>query len=1019
MKFTDLFIRRPVLAIVVSCLLLMLGLQGAGQLSVRQFPDVEKSLVRVSTVYAGASARTVQGFVTEPLQRRIAAAEGVEYMTSRSDPGVSEIDVHVRLGEDTEKVMTAIIAKVGEARFELPREVEDPVITSSLGDDAMIYMAFLSEQMSIQQVYDYVARNIQPELSTLEGVGDAKIYSSRSFAMRVWLDPAKMAAFAVTATDVNRAIREQNYISAAGSTRGMLVRASIDAETDIQSPDQFAGIVVRQDGDQRVRLGDVADLELASADYDSADYSSGRDTVFLAVTPAPGANPLEVAGRVKEVVPRLTAQMPADLKVFYDSDSSVFIKEALVQVVRTLVEASLIVMLVILLFLGSLRVVLIPLVTIPLSLVGVLFLVWAAGFSINLLTLLAMVIAIGLVVDDAIVVVENVHRHIENGMQPVDAAIRGAREVALPVIAMTLTLAAVYAPITFLGGLTGVLFSEFALTLAGAVVVSGIIALTLSPMMCAYLLTDTAHQGALAHWLDARFEALHNAYRRLLGHCLDNRGAVLLFAAVILASLPLLFQMAQRELAPEEDNGSLFVVATPPDYSSVDYVNYFLDQMVSTWKQIPEVSHSWQVNNPGTVFGGIELKPWSERERSQKEIQTDLQAGFARISGLEIFTFSLISLPGADSGLPVNFVIASTADYKELDRVSDEVLAKARESGLFAFVNKTLRYSRPEVTVAIERDLAARLGISMEAIGETLQTMLGESEVNRFSMEGRSYKVIPQAHRGFRLTREALERYYVRTDGGDLVPLATVIRLDSRVEPNTLSQYQQLNSTTIQGMMMPPNTLGTGLEFLDRTLKEVAPVGFQVGYEGESRRFVQETTGFGALFAVSLTFIFLVLAAQFNSFRDPLVVLVAVPLSIFGATVPLALGWGTLNIYTQVGLLTLIGLISKHGILIVDFANHQLAEGMDRRGAVIEAAALRLRPILMTTFATVLGVLPLLLAFGAGANSRFAIGLVITSGMLVGTLFTLFVLPTFYLPFTRRLAAGSGAALPKLKPATQ
>jgi len=745
MKFTDLFIRRPVLAIVVSCLLLMLGLQGAGQLSVRQFPDVEKSLVRVSTVYAGASARTVQGFVTEPLQRRIAAAEGVEYMTSRSDPGVSEIDVHVRLGEDTEKVMTAIIAKVGEARFELPREVEDPVITSSLGDDAMIYMAFLSEQMSIQQVYDYVARNIQPELSTLEGVGDAKIYSSRSFAMRVWLDPAKMAAFAVTATDVNRAIREQNYISAAGSTRGMLVRASIDAETDIQSPDQFAGIVVRQDGDQRVRLGDVADLELASADYDSADYSSGRDTVFLAVTPAPGANPLEVAGRVKEVVPRLTAQMPADLKVFYDSDSSVFIKEALVQVVRTLVEASLIVMLVILLFLGSLRVVLIPLVTIPLSLVGVLFLVWAAGFSINLLTLLAMVIAIGLVVDDAIVVVENVHRHIENGMQPVDAAIRGAREVALPVIAMTLTLAAVYAPITFLGGLTGVLFSEFALTLAGAVVVSGIIALTLSPMMCAYLLTDTAHQGALAHWLDARFEALHNAYRRLLGHCLDNRGAVLLFAAVILASLPLLFQMAQRELAPEEDNGSLFVVATPPDYSSVDYVNYFLDQMVSTWKQIPEVSHSWQVNNPGTVFGGIELKPWSERERSQKEIQTDLQAGFARISGLEIFTFSLISLPGADSGLPVNFVIASTADYKELDRVSDEVLAKARESGLFAFVNKTLRYSRPEVTVAIERDLAARLGISMEAIGETLQTMLGESEVNRFSMEGRSYKVIPQA----------------------------------------------------------------------------------------------------------------------------------------------------------------------------------------------------------------------------------------------------------------------------------
>jgi hydrophobe/amphiphile efflux-1 (HAE1) family protein len=998
MRFTDHFIRRPVLAIVVSCLLLMLGLQAAGQLSVRQFPDVEKSMVMVSTSYPGASARTVQGFVTEPLQRRIASAEGVEYITSNSTPGASRIRVHVRLGEDAEQVMTAVIAKINEAKFELPRDVEDPVVSSSFGDDAMMYMAFLSKQMSIQQIVDYLTRNIQPELSTLEGVGEAKVLSSRNFAMRIWLNPAKMAAHAVTAADVNTAIREQNYISAAGTTRGELVRASVDAQTNVQNPEDFARIVVRQQGELRVRLGDVADVELASADYDSASYSSGRDTVFLSITPAPGANPLEVAERVKAVIPRLTAQMPADLEVFYDSDASVFIKEALKEVLQTLVEASLIVMLVILLFLGSLRVVLIPLVAIPLSLVGVLFLVWAAGFSINLLTLLAMVIAIGLVVDDAIVVVENVHRHIEEGMRPFDAAIQGAREVALPVIAMTLTLAAVYAPIAFLGGLTGVLFSEFALTLAGAVVVSGIIALTLSPMMCAYLLTDTAHQGALANWLDARFAALHDAYQRLLGHCLDNRGAVLLFAAAILLSLPPLFGFAQKELAPEEDNSSLFIVATPPDHASVDYVNYFLDEMVSVWKKIPEVSHSWQVNDPGQVFGGVELKPWNERERTQQEVQADLQAGFSRISGLEIFSFGWASLPGADSGLPVNFVVASTAGYEEINRVSEEVLARARESGLFAFVNKKLRYSRPEVTVAIDRDLAARLGISMEAIGETLQTMLGEAEINRFSMQGRSYKVIPQAHRGFRLNREDLERYYVRTEGGVLVPLSTVITLGSRVEPNTLSQYQQLNSTTIQGMMMPPNSLGTGLAFLDKALKEVAPVGFQSGHEGESRRFVQESVGFGVLFAVSLAFIFLVLAAQFNSFRDPLVVLVAVPLSIFGAIVPLALGWETLNIYTQVGLLTLIGLISKHGILIVDFANRMVEQGSDRKSAVLEAAALRLRPILMTTFATVLGVLPLLLAFGAGASSRFAIGLVITTGMLVGTLFTLFVLPTFYLP---------------------
>ncbi|MDJ0878753.1 MAG: efflux RND transporter permease subunit [Halieaceae bacterium] len=999
MRFTDTFIRRPVLAVVVSALLLMLGLQSIAQLQVRQFPDVEKSLILVTTAYPGASARTVQGFVTDPLQRRIAAAEGVEYMTSSSEPGVSNISVKVRLGEDATQVMTEVIAKVNEAKFELPREVEDPVVRNTFGDDAMLYMAFLSEQMSIQQITDYVRRNIQPEMATLDGVGEAKVLGNREFAMRVWLDPARMAAFGVTATDVTDAIREQNVISAAGTTRGALVRASVDAETDIQRPEDFEGIVVRQDEERRVRLADVAELDLASATYDSATFSSGVETVFLSITPAPGANPLEVAERVKSTMPALSEEMPADLEVFYDSDASIFIQEALNEVAMTIFEAGIIVILVILLFLGSMRVVLIPLVAIPLSLVGVLFLVWLMGFSINLLTLLALVIAIGLVVDDAIVVVENVHRHIEEGMQPFDAAIQGAREVALPVIAMTLTLAAVYAPIGFLGGLTGVLFSEFALTLAGAVVVSGIVALTLSPMMCAYFLKDHDHQGAAADWLDEKFEALHDGYQKLLEKCLNNRGAVLVFAFAILFSLPVLFAIAQKELAPEEDYGSLFIVATPPDYASVDYVNYFLDEMVSVWKQVPEVSHSWQVNSPGQVFGGVEMLPWDERERSQQEIQADLQQGFGKISGLEIFTFGWSSLPGTDSGLPVNFVIASTADYASLDAVSDQVLQKARESGLFAFVNKSLRYSRPEVRVKIDRNLAARLGITMQDIGDTLQIMLGEAEANRFSIEGRSYKVIPQADRGFRLTKEWLERYYLRTESGSLVPMSTVIELDQRVEPNTLSQYQQLNSVTVQGLMMPPNSLGTGLAFLQDTLDEVAPVGYRPGYEGESRRFIQESESFGVLFAVSMIFIFLVLAAQFNSFRDPFVVLVAVPLSIFGAVVPLTLGMSTLNIYTQVGLLTLIGLISKHGILIVDFANHMVEQGMDRKQAALEAAALRLRPILMTTFATVLGVLPLVMASGANSVSRYAIGLVITTGMLVGTLFTLFVLPTFYLPF--------------------
>tara|TARA_B110000091_G_scaffold53574_1_gene58800 strand:- start:452 stop:3514 length:3063 start_codon:yes stop_codon:yes gene_type:complete len=997
MKFTDIFIQRPVLAIVIAAVMLLVGLQAGTQLSLREYPEVEKSQIFVTAVYPGASARTVQGFVTTPLQRRIASAKGVDYVTSESNPGLAQISVYVRLGENSTDVLTEVITKINEARFELPQEVEDPVVTNRTGGDAMMYLALLSDQMSVQQTADYAIRTIQPVLSTLEGVGEARMLSSGVFALRIWLNPVKMAAYGVTAKDVNDAVRKENYISAAGTTRGELVRASVDAETNVQDPEKFAEIVVRQEGDKRVRLGDVAEVELASDTYESAAYSSGEETVFIAITEAPGANPLEVATRVKSKVKEIETQLPADMTIFLDSDLSISIREGLEEVGKTLIEASIIVVLVILLFLGSMRVVAIPIVAIPLSLITVLFLVWSMGFSINLLTLLAMVIAIGLVVDDAIVVVENVHRHIEEGKQPREAAFIGAREVALPVIAMTLTLVAVYLPIAFLGGLTGVLFSEFALTLAGAVVISGVIALVLSPMMCAYLLVDHDHQGGIANWLDKKFELLHHHYERVLGMCLNNRGAVMLFAVVIFCSLPLFYQLAQKELAPDEDSGSIFAIATPPDYSSLEYTTYFLEQMVDAWRTVPEVSHSWQANTPERVFGGVELVPWSERERSLEEIRQEIQAKYDKISGLQIFTFAAGGLPGADSGLPLQFVISSNADYKELDRVSEEVLQKARQSGMFAFVTKDLSYSRPEITVRINRELAARLGISMEDIGQTLQIMLGEAETNRFSMEGRSYKVIPQADRGFRLTKEWLERYYVRTTERALVPLSTVVTLGQKVEPNALKQFQQLNSATIQGFVLPPNTLGDSLEFLEQALYEVAPTGFRVGYQGASRRFIQESQGFLLLFATSLVFIYLVLAAQFNSFRDPLIVLISVPLSVFGAIVPLALGLATLNIYTQVGLLTLIGLISKHGILIVDFANRLVLEGYDRKAAVLKAAALRLRPILMTTVATVLGVLPLVLAFGAGANSRFAIGLMIAAGMSVGTLFTLFVLPTFYL----------------------
>lgn len=1008
-SFTDIFIQRPVLAIVVSSLLLLLGIASIFRVGVREFPELERSVIYIDTFYRGASARTVQGFVTTPLQIKIAGARGIDYMTSSSNPGNSSIDVHVRLGENTSDVLAEVIAKVNEARGELPRDIEDPVITTASGGDAMIYLAFTSEQMTPGQITDFLMRTVQPELATLEGVGNARIFG-RYLAMRIWLDPVRMAAFGVTATDVSEAIQRENFIATAGSTEGGMVQATVDARTDLQTPEEFEQLVVRQEGDERVRLGDVATVALAAEDSQMKMLSSGRDAVFMAISTTPDANPLDVSRAVHGALPRIERMLPADLDMFLDWDGSVVIDEALREVITTLLEASLIVILIIYLFLGSLRVVLIPLVAIPLSLVGVVFLLLAMGFSLNLLTLLAMVIAIGLVVDDAIVVVENVHRHIEHGATPMEAALTGAREVALPVVAMTLTLAAVYAPISFIGGLTGALFSEFALALAGAVLVSGVVALTLSPMMCSRLLSDNQHQGRFENWLDERFERLTDRYRRALSRCLDNRGALILFAACILASLPFLFFLAQEELAPEEDTGGVYVTGTAPRYANLDYIDYFLAEVVEVWKTIPEFSHAWQVIMADRNFGGITMHPWDQRERTQQEVQVELQQKLKGIAGMEMFAFGAPPLPGFDAGLPVSFVIASTADYEEVMRVGSELLQAARDSGLFIFVTQSLDFNRPEIRVDIDRQRAARLGISMRDIGQTLAVMLGEAEINRFTLQGRSYKVIPQAERGFRLTKEELEKYYLRTSSGELVPLSAVIRLESRVEPNELAQYQQLNSTTIQGMVMPPNTLGAGLQFLHDKLQEIAPAGFREGYTGGSRRFIQETTSFPLLFGLSLTLIFLVLAAQFNSFRDPVVVMITVPLSIFGAMVPIALGFATLNIYTQVGLLTLIGLISKHGILIVEFANKQAADGLERREAVLQGASLRLRPILMTTFATVLGVLPLLIASGAGANSRFSIGLVITAGMLVGTLFTLFVIPVFYLALQRSSAKTATAA---------
>lgn len=1001
MNFTDIFIKRPVLSIVLSTLILLLGIQSASRLEIREFPKLEDSVIHVETYYPGANAETVQGFVTTPLQQRIAGAQGIEYITSSSIQGRSLITIHVRLGADSAETLTEVITKINEARSVLPREIENPIASTMAPGNSLMYLAFFSKNLGIEQVSDYLIRSVQPEIATIEGVGAANMFGGKYFAMRIWTDPVLMAAMGVTAEDIRTAIQDNNYVATTGSTKGQWVVSSVNAETDLTSTDEFGDIVVRQVDERRVRLKDVAEIELASEDTESYSTSTGKEAIFIMIESAPGANPLDVARRVRDILPVLQAKMPSDLTVTIDSDASIYISQAIYEVMKTLAEAALIVILVIFLFLGSFRVVFIPIIAIPLSLIGVLFFIYLAGFSINLLTLLALVIAIGLVVDDAIVMVENVHRFIEEGEQPFDAAIKGARQVAMPIIAMSITLATVYVPIAFLGGLTGTLFSEFALTLAGAVIISGIVALTMSPMLCAKFLRDHEHQGKLADWLDERFLTLRNGYEKMLQHCLNNRGAVIMFGICIFISLPVLLSISQSELAPAEDQGTIYVASSAPDHANLDYLNRFTAEIVDIWQQQtePGIKYSFQVNHNDMAFGGLILYPWDERNKTQQQLQTELQGKLSKIAGLEIFTFGEPPLPGGESGLPVNFVLSSTADYESIVKAADKIVEAARQSGHFMFITQDLRFTRPEINIAIDREKAARLGISMKSIGDTLGLMLGESDINRFSMEGRSYKVIPQAPRDFRLTKEWLERYYIRTNSNDLIPLSTIITLYSSIKPNNLTQYQQLNSTNIKAMLMPGTSLGKGLDFLKTTAEEIAPAGFRTAYEGESRRYIQESSQFLVLFGTSLLLVYLVLSAQFNSFRDPFVVLLCVPMSTFGAVVPLALGFATLNIFTQIGLVTLIGLISKHGILIVDFANQRRAQGVEIREAVLQAAALRLRPILMTTAATTLGIAPLLFAFGAGANSRFSIGLVITAGMLIGTLFTLFVVPVYYLAF--------------------
>ncbi|MFI4918013.1 MAG: efflux RND transporter permease subunit [Legionellales bacterium] len=997
MKFTDLFIKRPVLSIVISLLIFLFGINSIHKMQIRQYPRMDNTVITVTTSYPGADADLIAGFITSPLEGAVASAEGVDYMISSSVQGVSTITLTIKLNFDPQVAFTDVMSKVQQTINQLPKEAQLPVILKkSDASTPLMYISLDSTAMTPQQITDYATRVVQPQLQTVNGVAKADIIGGSTYSMRIFLNPIKMAALNVTPADVSLVLASNNFLTAAGNTKSEYVAINMTAKTDLNSAEEFKQLIITSKKGSIVRLRDIAKVELGSEDYDTSVSFNGKKAVFLSITPTPTANPLTVISDARKIMPSIIKEFPPSLTGTIVYDATAFIRASIHEVTHTIIEAALIVIVVIFLFLGSMRSVLIPLVTIPLSLVGVCTLMLLLGYSINLLTLLAFVLAIGLVVDDAIVVVENIHRHIEEGKTPIDAALIGAREIATPIIAMTITLAAVYAPIGFMDGLTGALFKEFAFTLACSVIISGIIALTLSPMMCSKVLSEELSSGRFVQFLDKKFNHLKIIYQKVLHSLLETRAIMLLFAAVVILMLPYLYTHTAAETAPDEDQGFFFVMATAPQFATLDYVEAFTKPFDAIYQSFPEAENYFTINMAQPISGMV-LKPWNERTKSQFALKEPLQNKLSQITGLNPFAIIPPPLPGGGSGTPVQFVIKTTNDFQSLLDVSNNLTDKAKKSGLFIYVDNSLKFNQPEIQLSINRSKAAEMGLDMRAIGSSLTSALSGNYVNYFNLQGRSYQVIPQLDRRFRLTTEQLGQIYVKTIKNNMVPLSTVVTPIEKTGPNAATHFQQLNSATIQAVMMPGKTLGEGLQFLQNASADTLPSGFTYDYGGASRQFMQEGSALVFAFIFAIIIIFLVLSAQYESFRDPLIVLISVPMSICGALIPLNLGFATINIYTQVGLITLIGLISKHGILIVDFANHlQREKNLDKRAAVEEAAGIRLRPILMTTAAMVFGVFPLLIASGAGAVSRFDIGLVIATGLMIGTCFTLFVVPTMY-----------------------
>ncbi|MCU1269832.1 MAG: efflux pump, family, inner rane protein AcrB/AcrD/AcrF family [Acidobacteriaceae bacterium] len=1007
MKFTDLFVKRPVLAICVNLVILIAGLQAIRSLSVRQYPRSDIAEVQVSTVYVGANADLVRGFITTPLERVIASADGIDYMESTSSQGISTIAVHLKLNYDTNAALTQIQAKVAQVRNDLPPEAQAPVIDLQTADNqfAAMYLGFSSGDLDQNQITDYLTRVVQPKLSSISGVQRADILGGRTFAMRIWLKPDQMAARGVSPSDVRDALSKNNYLSALGSTKGSAVSVNLVANTNLRTAEDFRQMVIKQQSGVVVRLGEIADVVLGAENYDSDVRFNGESATFMGIFVLPTANSLDVIHQVRDALPAVRAQLPQGMKLGIPYDSTAYIQDAINEVLHTLTETLLIVVVVIFLFLGSFRSVLIPVIAIPISLIGAVFLMLMAGFTINLLTLLAIVLSVGLVVDDAIVMVENVERHLHMGKVPFRAAIDAARELVGPIIAMTITLAAVYTPVAIQGGLTGALFREFAFTLAGAVIVSGFVALTLSPMMGSKLLRQGDTERGFSGIVNRQFEHVRNLYMRLLSGTLRYQPVVLtLWVIVALLMIPF-YMFSQRELAPAEDQGIVFSIIQSPANSTLDQTNLFTKQVYDVFHSIPESDSIFQITQPSGGFGGMVTKPWSDRKKTAQQLLVQVSGPLSKIPGIRVIPLTPSPLPGGGT-FPVDFVIQSSAEPQQVSELATQLVQKAMASGMFIFADTDVKFDQPQTEVVFDRDKLRSQGVDLSQAGQDLSTLLGGNYVNRFSIQGQSYKVIPQVKREDRLTPDQLGRIYVKGSNNELVPLSTFATLKTTTEPRSLNKFQQLNAVRIQGVIPPPVPLDKALTFLETQAKQMLPQGFTFDYAGESRQLRVEGSKFLGTFLLSGVLIYLVLAAQFESFRDPFIVLAgSVPLAISGALAFSFLGFTTLNIYSQVGLITLVGLVSKNGILIVEFANHLQERGRSKMEAVAEAAATRLRPILMTTAATVFGHLPLVFASGPGAGARNSIGIMLVSGMIIGTAFTLFVVPSIYMLVAKRHVA--------------